>query len=107
MLTKKWRCLAVAVWLVSFAPAVMAARFNGDGAESGGQPVWVVSQINIKKRMISINDVKYRLASVVKVHTSGNKSISLQDLYIGAKVGFRLTDDGRGQSVISEIWKDD
>jgi hypothetical protein len=65
----------------------------------------VISHINIKKRTIVINNATYKLAAAVRVHTAINEQGSLDDLRRGMRVGYRLKDNGGGQTVISEIWE--
>lgn len=105
MLTKKWRYLLVATWLLACATPAMAARLMGGDSPNLSQQQWVISHINADGRTIVINDVTYRLAATVKVHIVAHKHGSLDDLRAGMRVGYRLADNGKGQSVITEIWE--
>ena len=105
MLMKKWRCLLIAACMIVCSTPTMAARLMGAGPAANSQPDWVISRINIRKRTIVINDATYRLAAAVRVHTAANQHGSLGDLRRGMQIGYRLKDNGNGQSVISEIWE--
>ena len=105
MLTKTWKYLLISVWMLICITPAMAARLMGDDSPNIPQQQWVISQIDVHGRTIVINDVTYHLAAAVKVHMAGHKHGSLNDLQAGMHVGYRLADNGKGQSVISEIWE--
>ena len=105
MLMHKWRCLLIAVCMISCSMPAMAARLAGSGSDTNSPPGWVISHINIRERTIVINDATYKFAAAVRVHTTANKQGSLGDLRRGMRVGYRLKDNGAGQAVISEIWE--
>jgi len=104
MAMKKWRYLLITAWMISCAIPALASQSTGGGAAVFSQQQWVISQIDVKGRTIVINDTAYRLDVALKVHTVDHKLGSLSDLRAGMRVGYRLSDNGSGQSVISEIW---
>jgi len=105
MAMKKWKYLLISAWMISFATPALASRSTGDGAVVFSQQQWEITQIDVKGRTIVINDTAYSLDVGVKVHTADHKPGTLSDLRAGMRVGYRLSDDGRGgQPVISEIW---
>jgi hypothetical protein len=106
MLANKWRYVALIVWLISCMPGAMAARLTNVDSSDERKPAWVISQIDLGKRVIVINGVTYRLANAVNVHSASNKRLALNSLFIGMHVGFRLADNSHGRPIISEIWED-
>lgn len=105
MSMNKWRHLLIAACISLCATPALASRLMGAGSAAESRPDWVISHIDVRGRTIVINDTAYRLAAAVTVHTAAKKRGSLGDLHSGMRVGYRLKDDGNGQSVISEIWE--
>ncbi len=105
MLMNKWRCLLVAACMTLCSTSAMATRLMGAGSGANALPDWVISHIDIRERTIVINDTTYRLATAVRVHTAAKKHGSLRDLRRGMRIGYRLRNNGSGQSVISEVWE--
>ncbi len=64
-----------------------------------------LDRLDLKERVIVVNDALYRLAQYVPVHTPRRQVANLGDLKEGDKITFEYKDRKKVSSIITEIWK--
>lgn len=71
-----------------------------------GEPVFAnINTIDIKNRMIVLDEKPYYMSKYIKVHDVGNRFPSIRDLHRGMYVKFRSRQSSKnGRLEVREIW---
>ncbi|THB75596.1 MAG: hypothetical protein D6B28_00085 [Gammaproteobacteria bacterium] len=85
-------------------PLVVSAEVPKWYLEANVKEEGSVLSIDIKQRVVVIDDQRMLLSSRVKTHSPVQEFVSLKKIKPGQHIGFDYVRDGNGKIMITEIW---
>lgn len=91
----------ILIAIIACANVVAASDFPDYYPKAGFQRTGTLDSVQLDRRMIVINDVRYSLSNNLVVHSMSSYSVPVTQLTQGSTIGYSMAGGGR---LITKIW---